>query len=212
MDQIINKLTDWAENEPSILAMILEGSRGGGGKPDEFSDYDINVFFSGENKFILKDDWLEQFDHVLVFQKEKFNFQGTIIQSRLVLFRNIPRIDFPFWPVRLMHELIVKGPPESYKNGNLVLIDKEGLCQKLPASSGDGFNLVKPGKIQFLETVYKFWFEMMASVKYLQRGSLWFVNSVYDGPVRRYLLQMILWKEGCDQGWSRNRKIHLPTN
>ncbi len=49
---------------------------------------------------------------------------------------------------------------------------------------------------------------MMASVKYLQRGSLWFVKSVFDGPERRYLLQMILWKEGCDQGRSRN-DIHL---
>ncbi len=147
MDRIIHKLTDWAGNEPSIRAMILEGSRGGGGKPDEFSDYDINVFFSGENKFILKDDWLETFDHVLVFHKEKFNFQGTIIHSGLVVFKNIPRIDFSFWPVHLMHELIVKGPPESYKNAYQVLIDKEGLCQKLPAPSGDGFNLVKPGKI-----------------------------------------------------------------
>jgi hypothetical protein len=78
----------------------------------------------------------------------------------------------------------------------------------LPIPSGDGFRLVKPGPVEFLETVYNFWFEILASLKYLSRGSLWFVKTILDGPARRFIFQMILWKEGCDQGWGSS-DLHL---
>lgn len=208
MDLILQKFVEWAEREPSISSLILEGSRGGSGIPDEFSDYDLNVYIRGENKFMLEDDWMETFGRVLIYQKEKFNFQDIPIHTRLILFENLPRIDFSFWPVHLLEEVIVKRLPESYKNGYQVLVDKEGLCRQLPSPSGDGFRLVKPGPVEFLETVYNFWFEILTSLKYISRGSMWFAKTILDGPARKFMFKMILWKEGCDQGWGPN-DLHL---
>lgn len=208
MDDVISKTIEWAENEPSIRAIILEGSRGSGGNVDEFSDFDLNVFIQEEKKFMLGDAWLNTFDHVLVYQNEKFNYQNIIIPTRLVFFEHLPRIDFSFWPLYLLEEMKEENLPESYKNGFQVLIDKDGLSRQLPRPSGGGFNLVRPDPDEFLETIYNFWFEMMVCTKYMQRGSLWFVKTIADCPARKYLLQMILWKEGCEQGWDHN-DIHL---
>ena len=111
MDLILRKFVEWAEHEPSIIALILEGSRGGSGIPDEFSDYDLNVYIRGENKFMLEDDWMETFGRVFIYQKEKFNFQEIPIHTRLIIFEDLPRIDFSFWPVHLLEEVIVKRLP-----------------------------------------------------------------------------------------------------
>jgi aminoglycoside 6-adenylyltransferase len=98
--------------------------------------------------------------------------------------------------------------PESYKNGYCVLIDKDGITRNLPEATGTGYILKKPGADEFLETIYNFWFEMMAILKYLHKGSIWHVKTIADGPVRKILFKMILWNEGCKGRWNRN-DIHL---
>lgn len=198
----------WAEGEPSIRVLILEGSRGGEVIPDEYSDYDINVFIRGENRFLQENAWMNEFGSILVYQKDDFDYRGITIDTRLILYKDSPRIDFSFWPENLLVGEMTEKLPESYRNGYRLLVDKDGAGSRLPEPTGDGFGLRKPGSDVFLENIYFFWFEILASLKYLRRGNLWFLKSILDGPVRRSLFRMILWREGCRRGWNRN-DLHL---
>jgi aminoglycoside 6-adenylyltransferase len=172
------------------------------------SDYDINVFVDRQSEFLNDHRWLNTFDNVLVYQKESFQYEDVNIPTRLVIFENIPRIDFSFWPVRMINHMNSDRMPESYKNGCCVLIDKDEITRNLPEATGMGYVLKKPGTDEFLETIYNFWFEMMAIRKYLRKGSIWYVKTIADGPVRKLLFKMILWNIGCKGGWNRN-DIHL---
>ena len=147
---LIDKITAFAQADPDIRAVILEGSLAVSSHVDELSDYDINIFASNYEKYLADDAWMSQFGPVLVYQKEQFPFYDAVIPTRLVVFQDSPRIDFSFWHPRLLAE-IVQGDKEyeSYKNGYRVLVDKDRLAERLKPPTGDGFPhpKAKPGRV-----------------------------------------------------------------
>ena len=208
MNKIIQKLIAWAEKESTIRALILEGSRGNKNFVGELSDYDINVFVDDIHKHTLDYKWLNTFDEVLVYQKEHFYYQEISMPTCLVYFKNIPRIDFSIWPSHILKTMNEENVHEPYKNGYQILIDKDGLTRSIPEPTGEAFKIRKPRQDDYLDAVYNFWFETLAVIKHLKSGHLWFVKTIVDGPIKRYLLQMILWDESSGADWNRN-DIHL---
>ena len=90
MDTLIDKITAFAQADPGIRAVILEGSLAVGSHVDELSDYDINIFASNYEKYLADDAWMSQFGAVLVYQKEQFPFYDAIIPNRLVVYQGSP--------------------------------------------------------------------------------------------------------------------------
>ncbi len=164
MENILPRLIDWAEKETTIRTVILEGSRGNKNSVDELSDYDINVFVIDVNKFTGNYNWLTAFDEILVYQKEHFFYQEILIPTCLVYFKNIPRIDFSFWPCYILKHMNRENVHEPYKNGYQLIIDKDGFARSLPLPTGEAFKIKKPSQDIFLETVYNFWFEVLATI------------------------------------------------
>jgi len=176
---------------------------------DALSDYDINIFAVNYDKYLTDDAWMSQFGPVLVYQKEQFLFYDTIIPNRLVIFRDSPRIDFSFWHPELLTE-IVQGVKEyaSYKNGYRILVDKDHVAERLPPPTGDGFPIARPGRDEFLQTIYDFWFEACCVAKYLVRRDLWYAKLIENRYIRDHLFKMILWHHQAENAWMPNPLIH----
>jgi len=202
---MLDKIITWAENETNIRAVILEGSRASGAKTDELSDYDLNVFTIDNAGYISNNDWLKKFDSVLVYQKEKILYENYEIPTRLVIYKNSPRVDFSFWPLDILRGFADNSAlPEFYKNGFRVLLDKDGLAAKLPPPGFDGFIITRPENDELLTVIYDFWFEACIIAKYLKRGRLWFAGVLANGPIKSLMLKVILWNESGGRGWNFN--------
>lgn len=205
---ILNKIISWAENESEIRTLILEGSRASNSPTDELSDYDLNVFVVSADKYTLDNSWINNFDQVLVYQKEKFFYKNIEIPTRLVLYKNNSRVDFSFWPINVLHEIIEdRILPESYRNGYKVLLDKDKVTGNIKLPNYDGFIINQPTEDELLVTIYNFWFEACNVAKYLKRDKLWFAKILENGPIKGFMLQIILWNESSKYDWSNN-KIH----
>jgi len=209
MIDIIENIIQWAESEPEIRALILEGSMVSGANTDKLSDYDLNLFVTDDKQYSESNDWIYAFDDVTVYQKPDFTFEKRYIPSRLVVYKNSPRVDFSFWNVDILKHFVEKQHlPEFYKNGYRILLDKDNIASKLPEPTHDGYAISKPLKDDLLKTIYDFWYEAYCVVKYLKRGSLFFAKMVENSYIKKFLLQMILWNEAAKKSW---RTYHIHT-
>lgn len=206
---ILNKIVNWAEKESEIRTIILEGSQASNSPTDELSDYDLNVFVVNPDKYTSDNNWINNFDKVLVYQKEKFFYKNIEIPTRLVLYKNNPRVDFSFWPINVLNEIIENRIlPESCRNGYKVLLDKDKITDNIILPDYDGFIITQPTEDELLTTMYNFWFEAYSVAKYLKRDRLWFAKILENGPIKGFMLQIILWNESSKYDW-KNNKIHL---
>ncbi|GAI10979.1 unnamed protein product, partial [marine sediment metagenome] len=172
-----------AKNESEIRTLILEGSQASNSPTDELSDYDLNVFVVNPDKYTSDNSWINNFDQVLVYQKEKFFYKNIEIPTRLVLYKNNPRVDFSFWPINVLYKIIENRIlPESYRNGYEVLLDKDKIIDNIILPNYDGFIINQPTEDELLTTMYNFWFEACSITKYLKRDRLWFAKILENGP------------------------------
>ncbi|MFN8671223.1 MAG: aminoglycoside 6-adenylyltransferase [Candidatus Sericytochromatia bacterium] len=208
----INLITNWGKNDENIRAIVLEGSQGKdivdlAKKLDKFSDYDINIFVSDKEKYLINDSWIYNFDDVLIYQKADFSFNSQKIPSRLVIYKNIPRIDFSFWDIKSFDNLDENNIYEPYKNGFYIILDKDNILKKLPKQKNAGFIIKKPTEEIFLSNIYDFLFELAITVKYLKRESLFFAKLLENRYLKDFLLEMISWDFGYKNNWASN-KLH----
>jgi len=210
MDQaLVDRIVGLAQEDDDIRAVILEGSIVAGGQVDELSDYDINVFTRDCARYLTDDRWMGQIGEVLVYQKEQLVFYDTVMPSRLVVFRDCPRVDFSFWPAAALHEMVQGHKQyESYRNGYVVLVDKDGLAAQLPPPDGEGFRILPPSRDTFLQELYDFWFEAYCVGKYLSRGDLWYAKMVENGYIKQHMYRMVLWHHQAARGWPRDPLLH----
>jgi aminoglycoside 6-adenylyltransferase len=207
---LIDRIIALAMSDEAIRAVILEGSLAAASQVDELSDYDINLFFASSFERYLNDDrWMGQVGDVLLYQKESLQFNGVTIPSRLVLFRDRPRVDFSFWPIDMLAAM-ARGEVqyESYRNGYQVLLDKDGLAAGLKAPDGGGFAITPPGRDEFLQEVYDFWFEAYCVAKYLARGNLWYAKLIENRYIKDHLYRMALWHHQAGRGWQTDPLLH----
>jgi len=154
---ILNKIIKWAENESEIRTLILEGSQASNSPTDELSDYDLNIFVVNPDKYTSDNSWINNFNQVLVYQKEKFFYKNIEITTRLVLYKNNPRVDFSFWPIDILYEIIENRIlPESYSNGYNVLFDKDKVTDNIILPDYDGFIISQPAEDELLTAIYTF--------------------------------------------------------
>jgi aminoglycoside 6-adenylyltransferase len=206
---LIERIVALAEADGDIRAVILEGSIVTGGTVDELSDYDINIYGRDLEQYLDDDRWMVQIGEVLVYQKEHLLFYDELVPSRLVVYRDCPRVDFSFWPLELLSDM-VRGQKqyESYRNGYVVLVDKDGLAAQLPRPDGAGFQISPPSRDTFLQELYDFWFEAYCVAKYLSRGDLWYSKLVENGYIKHHLYQIALWHHQAARDWPRDPVLH----
>jgi aminoglycoside 6-adenylyltransferase len=201
MDNIVQKIVEWAKTQPEIKGLILTSSRAGASEIDEFSDYDIMVLTNTAEKYLISDNWIKEINPVWVYQKESFNCKQNLIPTRLVIFEGNIKVDFSFWPVDIINSFIQDGLSDDMNMGYVVLLDKDGLCEKFPKASGSGFIEKKPTNDEFLTFIYNFWFEVLGVAKYIKRNDMFFAKSIDNGIVKEILLKMVIWNLQSKNDW-----------
>jgi len=206
---LIDKIVALANADDQIRAVILEGSLAAGFQVDELSDYDVNIFARSCDNYLDDDRWMEAIGAVLLYQKEEFQFYEAVVPTRLVLFRNRQRVDFSFWTIDLLADL-VRGYKvyESYQVGYRVLVDKDSLAGQLKPPTGVGFVISPPERDEFLQTIYDFWFEAYCVAKYLSRLDIWFAKLIENRYIKDHLFRMVLWDHQADRSWQPDPILH----
>ena len=207
---ILDKIISLAQGDEDIRAVVLEGSISTHFQVDELSDYDVNIFSRSYEKYLTDDRWMRQIGEVLIYQKEHFQFYEAIVPTRLVIFHNRERVDFSFWHLSLLSE-IIRGDKiyESYKNGFQILVDKDSHAEKLHPPDGTGFRIMPPSRDKFLQTIYDFWFEAYCVARYLSRRDLWFAKRIEDSYIKDHLYKMALWHYQSENDWKPDPILHL---
>ena len=197
---ITQKIIQWAKEESSIRALILQGSRAANRSIDEFSDYDISVFCSTSQPYTETENWLAGIGVVWVCVKEKISCKGQMFPTRLVIFENGIKVDFSFFPLDSLHQMSNEPLPNEYNRGYQILLDKDNLTQKLPKPNYQEPKAQKPSSLQFLETIEEFWFEAYHVAVYLKREDLWSVK-LRSASMHIFLLKIIEWEAQARHGW-----------
>jgi aminoglycoside 6-adenylyltransferase len=206
---LLDKVVALANADADIRAVILEGSLAVHAHTDELSDYDVDLFARRYEKYLLDDRWMSQIGEVLLYQKEQFQFYDAVVPTRLILFRDRERIDFSFWSLPLLSEIVAGDKDyESYRNGYQILVDKDHLAAQLKAPDGTGFSITPPSRDQFLQTIYDFWFEAYCVARYLSRGDLWVAKRTENSYIKDHLFRMVLWLHQATNAWKPNPQLH----
>src|SRR6266480_946372 len=202
MEQL-KSILGWANTKDNIRVLILTGSLAGKGKKDVWSDYDLAVF-GREFSFIENDHWLKEIGEYWVCIHDHFYFENYKIPTRLTIFNATLKVDFSFHPLELLQKMTVKLP-DAYNIGYAVLLDKDGLTDRLPRPTYEGFLLQKPTPDDFEKNIREFFFEVYHVAKYLIRDDLW-TAKLRDLAAKEWLRQMLEWQEASKRNWNFSPK------
>ena len=199
---ITENLIRWGNNRSEIRSLILTGSRAIKGKSDELSDYDIAVFLNDAFPFTLNDDWLSEISKLWVCVHEKIDWQDDVILTRLVIFELGVKIDFAFYPIKVLKALASSALPDEFAAGYQILVDKDEIAAAMDAPSEGCYRQDPPNQNEFQRIIEEFWFEVYHVAKYLARGDLWSAKFRDAGIKQEFLLQMIRWHAQAKHDWA----------
>jgi len=170
---------------------------------DELSDFDVILFLGAEADLSQREDWLGEFGSILVMLKERVEYLGQSVPTRLVQYDNGLRIDFALAPVDILQRLGgARDLPDWLDGGYRFLLDKDGWEERLPRPSGFAYVPKPPTESEYRALVEEFWWESIYVAKYLKRGEL--LPAKYSGEcVLRFkcLVKMLEWYVQIDRGW-----------
>lgn len=195
----IERIIKWGQTTHEVRAMILTGSRASRNQTDFLSDYDIAIFGNDCN-FISDDRWIENIDNYLICIHDKFIFLSYTIPTRLTIFKDISKVDFSFYPLEILSQLI-SDLPDAYNAGYGILIDKDELLRDMPLPDYKAYQCRKPDEKEFKRNFDEFWFEVYHVAKYLWRDDLW-TAKLRDIAAKEKLRQMIEWNHAADFNWN----------
>ena len=114
------------------------------------------------------------------------------------------RIDFTLWPIEHAREIAELDYLPAYLDvGYVVLLDKDGLTDRLRPPTHTAYILKPPTKAEFDLVVEEFYSDVPHVAKCLLRDELMSVKYVLDFDMKhKYLRQMLEWRVGLDYEWS----------
>ena len=186
---ILDTITSWAKENENVIALILTGSRSNSTtKPDDFSDYDIELILKRPQELTENNEWFHHFENVLVYEAFDDNQKYP---TRLVVYKNGIKVDFTLADVNRIIQMNKTGLSDLYQRGYKVIIDKDNITNNLRHPSG----IIKknpPTEVEYQKVVNEFWFEASHIPKYLIRDELWTVK-FRDWTMKEMLLSMLEW-------------------
>lgn len=204
MQQLLDRIADWAETNPDIRAVILVGSQARADRPaDQWSDLDLAVIAADAERYLSTTDWLEAIGTVWLTFLERTPV-GSM--ERRVLFDGALDVDFSFFSLEQFRQ--VSGDKGIVANivrrGVRVLVDKEGIAALLPPVAGEKVVAHPPEESEFLQVVNDFWYHAVWAAKKLRRGEIYTAKGCCDGYMKRLLGDMIACHAHATRGWEHD--------
>jgi aminoglycoside 6-adenylyltransferase len=198
----LDRIVSWATARSDVEAVVLTGSRARPGSvPDEFSDYDIELYTTDRDAYRRR-EWVAELGPVWVCLSLEDEYNDP---SQLVFYEGGVKVDFMAHTVDELDARIAAGELNPlYQRGYRVLVDRNGRAARLRAPEGRSPVRARPTEEEFLATTTEFWFEAMHIPRYLLRNELWLVKS-RDWTMKRMLLRMIEWHALAAHGGDAER-------
>jgi aminoglycoside 6-adenylyltransferase len=207
-DDVIQQLVEWAEQRPEIRTMLLTSTRAVPNAPvDALSDYDVILVTPAIHAFHADRRWLTDFGEVLVAYWDPIYpepHDALEVFGNVVQYANGLKIDFTLWPVALVQQIVAKSQlPDELDAGYRVLLDKDGLTERLPAPTYRAYLPTPPDEETFQRVVEEFFSDVPYVAKCLWRDELLPAKWCLDYDMKHlYLRQMLEWRVELDHGWS----------
>jgi aminoglycoside 6-adenylyltransferase len=179
----------WAERDDNVRALILTGSSArDDGRNDEFSDLDLEVIARDPRPLRESDAWFEAFGEIWAMLR----FDELRYPTRLLIYDGGSKADFTVAGVDRIEEMR-DTLDQLYERGYRVLLDKDGVTDRLPVASGRFPVISAPTQPEYDFVVEEFWFEAMHLPRYLTRGDFW-VAQFRGWTMKTDLLKMLEWR------------------
>lgn len=206
--EIVDQLTQWAEYQDSVRAMLLTSTRASPhAQVDIFSDYDVILVVRDIRPFFENRDWLQDFGQVLVsyWDPIKPKLEPDIEQvGNVIYYVDGLRIDFTIWPELLMNRIAKKTTlPADLDVGYNILIDKDHLTDGLKAPTYTAYIPALPTEEAYQIWVEEFFCDVPHVAKCLWRDELMPAKWCLDANLKhKYLRQILEWRISIDHNWS----------
>lgn len=207
VDAIAGNVTEWAAGERLVRAAVLIGSRASPkGARDAFSDHDVVLFLEPGSRLAERDDWLATFGRPLIIFRETSEHRGETVPTRLVQYEGGHRIDFTLSRIEMLRRIVEQGVlPDWLAAGYRVLLDREGLANRLPPPSTRAYVPRAPSGGEYRAVVEEFWWETLYVAKHVARGDLLPARYSLETVLRyRCLVPMLEWYVQIGRHWEQS--------
>ncbi len=202
--EIKNLITDFAQNDDRVRAVILNGSRANPKIiPDTLQDFDIVLIVDNLKSFtndlrwtnIFGDKIISQLPDDMTFGKD-YNKGESIDFHYLMLFNDGNRIDLTLFPK--------ENFKSDFKSDSLTIlwVDKDNLFSKIPQSSDKNYHISKPTEKEFSDTCNEFWWVSTFVAKGLLRNEITYSKGMLETVVRPMFMKVIEWKVGIENDFN----------
>jgi len=198
LDQELQKLIDFANENDSIRGMVLQGSYINKNAPvDVFSDLDPLFYVTDVNEFINEFSWKDQFGEVVSYFHDEWDSKDNLkAYTRLTLFKDGFKLDFGFQDVKLAK---YANDMELYK----VYVDKDDFIPQPEVTDDSKFYVKKPTEEEFHKQLEDFFFDSSYVVKTIYREELFFQKEM-EGILHSKIIHLLNWYIGMQHDFKIN--------
>ncbi|HYF92657.1 MAG TPA: aminoglycoside 6-adenylyltransferase [Symbiobacteriaceae bacterium] len=203
--EMIARFRAWAEAREDVRAVMLTSSRANPtARVDLFSDYDVVLVLSDPTPLAGNKHWQADFGRVIASFRDQFVLSGHPAYTRLTLYEDGVKVDFSLWPVSLLLSLKESSTPPDYLDiGYMVLLDKDGLTNGLPAPTYRAYIPTPPSQETYEALVREFWWDSTYVAKNLWRDDLYMAKYMLDYFLRfHHVLPLLEWYAEVQHNWS----------
>lgn len=196
--EVVQKLLDYAQNEPRVRAVLMNGSRvNPNAAKDIFCDYDIIFAVTDPVYFLENQEWIANFGELIMMQQNDILEDGQQWYIFLMLFNDGIRIDLSFRRADMINHYLDDSLTK-------VLLDKENAIRELEPPSDLSYVTHRPSQADYDDITNEFWWCSTNVAKGLWRDELSYAKFMMDVPVRDSMLMMLSWYVGMQHGWCVN--------
>lgn len=200
--EMLDLILEVARKDESIRVVVMNGSRvNPNAARDPFQDFDVIYFVTDVVHFVEEQGWLKRFGELMILQTPEAMGEpmpeGDEHFSFLMQFVDGNRIDLSLRPLSqlgIIHE----------DSLTVLLLDKDGIIEPLPAPSEKGYVPQPPTPKQFEDCCNEFWWVSIYAAKALWRGNLFRAKDLLDCTVREQLMKMLDWYFGLKTNFELN--------
>jgi aminoglycoside 6-adenylyltransferase len=203
---VLSALITWGRALGAIRAMLLTSTRAIPGYPvDSLSDFDVILAVDAIEPFHTRRAWVEHFGRLLVAYWDPIHPDpdyGHPVFGNVIQYAAGHKIDFTLWPAALLCQVAAAPElPAELDAGYRVLLDKDGLAQRLAAPTLRAYRPTLPDAAEFGRWVEEFLSDAPYVAKCLRRGELLPAKWALDFDMKHvYLRRVLEWRVVLESG------------
>ena len=199
--EMLELIVSTAENDDRKRA-VMKGSRANpNARQDIFQDFDIVYLVTDVGIFRNDHAWINRFGELIILQMPQAMEDPPHLNDEhftyLMQFTDGNRIDLTLFPITKLHEF-------GRESLSLLLLDKDGIVEPLPAPSESDYLPIPPTAKAFSDCCNEFWWVCPYVAIGLWREELIYAKHMLDQVIREQLMKMLTWYMGVKTQFLRS--------